>query len=451
MTEIWLLLISILLILICGAFVAAEFALLAVNRSTVEKLANGGDSNAKGIFRALKTLSTQLSGVQLGITLTSLTIGYLAEPAIATLIAPGLRSIGLAEAPAHSLAIVLGISLATAATMIYGELVPKYIALIKPLATARLLQAPMRTFTFVMLPLIRVLNGTANIVLRSRGVEPQEELSAARSADELLSLVRRSADKGTLTRPTALMLERSLNFRELTAIDIMTPRVRMKAISASSTIDHLQELSAQTGHSRFPVYRETLDNIVGIVRVKHALRVNEMDRTSTTVESIMVEPTFVPSTIELSSLLNVLKQDSRHIAIVVDEFGGVDGVVTIEDLLEELVGELYDEHDGIRTGQYKRITASTWHISGLLRPDEISHELGITLPEEENVETVAGLFMHEEEEVPKVGDTTTLEGVNRTGDPVYVRLVVLKMEGRRIDQLKMSVRKRPSTAKDDES
>lgn len=450
MTELWLLLISIILIAICGAFVAAEFALLAVNRSTVEKLANSGDASAAGIFRALKTLSTQLSGVQLGITLTSLSIGYLAEPAIAKLIAPVLRTMGLAEAPAHSVAILLGISLATAATMIYGELVPKYIALIKPLATARLLQAPMRAFTFAMLPLIRILNGSANIVLRSRGVEPQEELSAARSADELLSLVRRSADKGTLTRTTALMLERSLNFRELTAIDIMTPRVRMKAINAHDSITRLQELSAQTGHSRFPVYRDTLDNVVGIVRVKHALRINEAERPTTTVEMIMVEPTFVPSSIELSSLLNVLKDESRHIAIVVDEFGGVDGVVTIEDLLEELVGELYDEHDSTRTGQYKRITTNTWHISGLLRPDEISQEIGITLPEEEDVETVGGLFMHEEEEVPEVGDTTTLEGVNRSGELVYVRLVVLKMEGRRIDQLKMSVRKRPTLARDDE-
>lgn len=451
MTELWLLVISILLILICGAFVAAEFALLAVNRSTVEKLAANGDTTAAGILRALRSLSTQLSGVQLGITLTSLTIGYLAEPAIASLIAPGLRVVGLADAPAHSIAIVLGIATATAATMIYGELVPKYIALIKPLATARLLQAPMRGFTFAMLPLIRLLNGTANYILRSRGVTPQEELSAARSADELLSLVRRSADKGTLTRTTALMLEKSLNFRELTAIDIMTPRVRMKAINANESITRMQELATQTGHSRFPVYHDALDNLVGIVRVKHALRINEVDRSTTTVESIMVPATFVPSSIELGTLLNVLKEDSRHIAIVVDEFGGVDGVVTIEDLLEELVGELYDEHDGSRIGQYTRITSNTWHISGLLRPDEISQELGITLPEEEDVETVGGLFMHKEEEVPEVGDTTTLEGINHNGDPVYVRLTVLKMEGRRIDELKMSVRKRPATAKDDES
>lgn len=445
MTELWLVLLSMSLIAICGAFVAVEFALLTVNRTMVEKKAQSGDKVASGILLALKSLSTQLSGVQLGITITNLLVGFLAEPAIARLIAPQLTLLGCNEITARGIAVVIGITLATMVTMIYGELVPKYIAILKPMEVARRLQAPMRVFTYLALPLIKVLNGAANFILRSRGVKPQEELAVARSADELLSLVRRSADKGTLAQSTAQMLERSLTFRELTAVDVMTPRVHMHMLSEDASINDLLKLSSKTGHSRFPVYAKSHDDVVGIVRIKYALRVPIAKRSSATVKEIMAEANFVPSTIELSSLIEVLREENRHIVIVVDEFGGVDGVVTIEDLLEELVGEVYDEFDQHRRKQYQQLTANSWVVSGLLRPDEISHEIGVVVADEEEVDTIAGLYMLQEKEVPEVGDSTTLDGVNKNGDAIYVRMTVMKMDGQRIDQLKLAIRKRPVT------
>ena len=450
MTELWILVISLVLIVLCGAFVAAEFALLAVNRSAVERMAASGDSGARGILAALRTLSTQLSGIQLGITIASLTIGYLAEPAISALVDPLLLHLGVPESAAYGVSAVAGIALATAATMVYGELVPKYIALVSPMATARALQRPMRFFTRTMMPLIWLLNGAANYVLKLRGVKPQEELSAARSADELLALVRRSAEKGTLTHATAVMLERSLNFRELTALDIMTPRIRLTAVEAGTHITKLIKLSEDTGLSRFPVYEGNTDNIVGIARIKHAIKIPQERWGTTAVRDIMTAATFVPSTIELGHLLETLKQDNRHIAIVDDEFGGVDGVVTIEDLLEELVGEVYDEHDHSNRSHIKKLSRGKWDISGLLRPDEISAALGVSLPEEGEVETIAGVFMHEIEKMPRVGDIVRMRGIDRAGRDVNVRLTVMKMDKRRIDRIEMSVRKVRVAAQENE-
>jgi CBS domain containing-hemolysin-like protein len=223
MIEIVLLITSVLLILACGVFVAAEFSLIAVNRTTVERLAARGDGGAKGVLKALTTLSTQLSSAQVGITITNLLIGFLAEPAISALIRPWLQALAIPEAVVTTLAVLIGLLLATALTMVFGELVPKNLAIAKPVATAKRVQRPLLFFTSVMRWPIRVLNGSANAFLRKVGIEPQEELASARSADELISLVRRSAEKGTIPRETAIMLERSLNFGDLTALDVMTP------------------------------------------------------------------------------------------------------------------------------------------------------------------------------------------------------------------------------------
>ncbi|MFZ1258377.1 MAG: hemolysin family protein [Candidatus Saccharimonas sp.] len=439
--EVVSLFVSLGLVLLCGAFVAAEFALLTVNRVAVERLALQGDKGAAGILQALQSLSTQLSSVQLGITVTNLSIGFLAEPAISTLLDPLLNQVGIPQQASHMIAVVVGITLATAITMVYGELVPKYIAIISPLKIARWLHRPLLLFTATALPLIRGLNGLANYLLKLRGITPQEELSAARSADELLSIVRRSADKGTLNHDTAILMERAFNFREQTALDIMTPRVHMIAVKKDEPITALATLSKKTGMSRFPVYSGALDNVIGIARVKHALQIEDSQWAHTPVSKIMTPAAFVPSSIELGPLLAMLKKDSQHICVVVDEFGGVDGVVTLEDLLEELVGEMYDEHDPSQDARIVAKSQGVWRVSGLLRPDEISQELGLALPDEDEVETLGGLFMHEFEKVPQVGDTVSIQGVNKTGAVVVVQLVVEVMDGRRVDELEMSVRR----------
>ncbi len=436
MTELVLLAISIVLILGCGLFVAAEFALIAVNRTTVERSAARGDSQATSVLRALTTLSTQLSSAQVGITITNLVIGFLAEPAIARLISGPLTAVGIPESNVHGVALALGLALATIATMVFGELIPKNLAIARPLATSKLVVGPLLLFTRIMRWPINFLNKSANFILRIFGTEPQEELASARSADELLSLVRRSAEKGTLAKETALMLERSLNFGDQTALDVMTPRVRVKAVPIDATISQLLQLARESGFSRFPVYGNNFDDVVGIAHIKHALRVPRSQRANTKVRQIMRQPVLLPSTIELEPLLSALRKGSLQIAVVIDEFGGTDGIVTMEDVLEELVGAVHDEHDRSAPFTHKRSDGS-WLISGLLRPDEIGEELGIFLPEEHEVETVGGLIVHELERIPKVGDTAVLQAVNRSGDIIHASLRVERMDGNRIDRVRL--------------
>lgn len=438
MTELVLILVTVALILGCGVFVAAEFALLAVNRQTVERLASKDDKAARGVLSALRSLSTQLSSAQVGITITNLAIGFLAEPVIAQLLSPAILAIGLPEASVPGIAIASGLVIATALTMVFGELVPKNLAIARPLGTARFVQGPLLFFTAVMRWPIKALNGSANWILHRFGVEPKEELASARSADELLSLVRRSAAKGTLAQDTATMLERSLGFTDLTALDVMTPRVRVKAVQADTPISEALALAASSGFSRYPIYGKNFDDIIGVMHVKHAFAIPREQRGNIPVARVMRPAVLVPSSIELMKLLETLRERGLQLAVVIDEFGGMDGIVTMEDVLEELVGDVRDEHDQSRGAHIRPRGDDNWIVSGLLRPDEIADELGIFLAEEDEVETLGGLFMHEFSAVPHTGDHVVLPAVDRDGTSLAITLKVERMDSNRIDRLLLS-------------
>lgn len=440
MTVLIFLALSIILIVVCGLFVAAEFSLIAVNKAAVDRLVIKGDRGAIGIKRALSTLSTQLSGAQVGITITNLAIGFLAEPAIARLIRVPLEVIGLSGDIVSVISIVTGIAIATAVTMIFGELVPKNLAITNPLGTAKFVQKPIRIFSRALKYPIKLLNGISNLILKQFGVKPLENLASARSADELLSLVRRSAKKGTLPKDTALMLERSLNFGDLTAVEVMTPRIRMQAISADASISKLLNVAKSTGLSRFPVFGKNLDDIVGVIHIKHAVSIPKPDREKTLVNQIMQSPVFVPSNIQLEALLEALRKGGLQLAIVIDEFGGTDGIVTIEDLFEELVGDVRDEYDRTQT-IVRKCADGSWTFSGLLRPDEISEEIGIFLPEEEDSDTIAGLIIYYLERMPRVGDIIRSNAIGRDGSKLIVALRVERMDSHRVDSVRMSVEK----------
>lgn len=438
MTEFLLILIALILVAACGIFVMAEFAFITVNRSAVERMTAKGDRHAEGIGQALRTLSTQLSGAQVGITVTNLAIGFLAEPTVAKIVSPLLRLLEVPEAAVTPAAVTIGFVAATVVTMVGGELIPKNLAIAKPMAAARIVEAPVRLFSKLMKYPILALNTSANFLVRQMGVEPQEELASARSADELSSLVRRSAEKGTLPKETALMLERTLAFGELTAIDIMTPRVQMRSLPADAPVADVLALARTTGLSRFPVTRKSADDIVGIVHIKHAVGVPKEQRGQVPVERVMQPPIAVPSSIQLDPLLEQLRKGGLQMAVVVDEFGGTDGVVTIEDLLEELVGEVRDEHDPMASDIRKRARGG-WLLSGLLRPDEIGEELGIFLPDEQEFETIGGLISDRLERIPAVGDRADIEAVDRAGKSLVAHLTVERMAGRRVDRILMEV------------
>ena len=321
--------------------------------------------------------------------------------------------------------------------MIFGELVPKNLAIARPMATARATQSFQRGFTAANKLPIRLLNGSANAIVRRLGVEPQEELRSARSSTELASLIQRSADQGTLDHETADLMERSVEFGTRTAGEIMTPRVRTTSVEAGDRAAAIIELARQSGHSRFPVL-DAEDNVVGTVHVKHAVALSVPERSTTRIKHIMVKHIVVPDTMRLDPLLALLRQDGFQMAVVLDEYGGHAGIVTLEDVIEEIVGDIADEHDRLGARARQRRDGS-WLLSGLLRPDEVEDLTGIELPEDEAYDTVAGLVVQTLGRIPESGDVAEVAVPDRsdTEEPRerLATLTVLHMDGLRVDRL----------------
>jgi CBS domain containing-hemolysin-like protein len=438
----WLLLaISVGLVLACGVFGAAEYSFVAIDRSAVEKAASEGDRQAEGVRMALRSLSTQLSGAQIGVTLTNLAIGFLAEPAIAQLLETPLKAVGVPEGAVPGISVTLGLILATIATMLFGELVPKKLGIAIPFPVARRTQVFIRGFTTVMYFPIKVLNGSANALVRALGVEPQEELRSARSSDELASLAGRTASQGTLDSETAHLVQRSIAFGPRSAGEIMTPRVRMACVDATDPVSEVIELSISTGFSKFPVIRGTSDNVVGSVHVKQAVAVPRSERQHTLIREVMVQATVVPESLRLDPLLSLLKREGFQMAIVSDEYGGTAGVVTLEDVVEEIVGDIADEHDRYGSRLRQRPDGS-WIVSGLLRPDEVAEATGLHLPEDEAYDTVAGLLVRELGRIPVRGDRVLVPlplviPEDDDEEPVqeHALMQVERMDGLRVDRI----------------
>jgi CBS domain containing-hemolysin-like protein len=424
-TEWFLLGVSLLLIAACGVFVAGEFALLTADRPTVERAAAAGDRQAAGVLIAFRTLSTQLSGVQVAITLTNLAIGFLAEPAIAGLLRSPLESLGVRGGAVEAAAVTIALVASTVLTMVFGELVPKNLAIAMPVAVARAVQGPVRLFTTVMRLPIRGLNRLAGAILAIFGLQAHEELASARSPDELVSLVRHSAKEGTLAPRTATLLLRSLTFGDKRAGDVLTARTQMVTVDAHASIADVLHLIAASGRSRLPVAgRGGLDDLVGIIELDQAVAVPHARRAGTPVHRVMGRVVEVPESSPLDDVLRALQAQRAQLAVVVDEYGGTAGLLTGEDLLEELVGEVDDEHDA--PAPSARRTADGWDVPGLMRPDEVAAATGHQLPMHGVYDTVGGLVMHLLGRIPSEGDAVAVEGSV---------LTVSRMDGRRIDRL----------------
>ncbi|GAA2004471.1 hemolysin family protein [Microbacterium ulmi] len=421
--------VGLLLVIGTGLFVASEFALVNLDRADLEARRDRGETRLGLTIAALKITSTHLSSAQLGITLTTLLTGYTMEPAISNLLGPVLAAWGVPRAAVSPIAVFVGVAVATILSMILGELVPKNFALALPRQTAKLVIPFQTAFTVVFRPAISVLNGSANGVLRALGIEPKEELSGARTAEELSSLVRRSASAGVLEEDTASLLDRSLTFSRLTAADVMTPRPSIHAVAAGDSANDVIQLARRTGHSRFPVYDDDMDDIVGVVHLKAAVGVPRDRRADVPAAALATEPLRVPEAVHLDTLISELRARGYQMAVVVDEYGGTAGVATLEDLVEEIVGEVLDEHDRRKAGIVRAGASVT--LPGDLRPDEVLDRTGIRVPEGDVYDTVGGFVMSVLERIPAVGDEVEIEdGMLR----------VQRMDGRRVDRISFTPR-----------
>ncbi|MFI1561474.1 hemolysin family protein [Streptomyces sp. NPDC020490] len=412
MTEVLLLLVAVLLSLACGAFVAAEFSLTTVERGELERAAERGERGAPGALKAVRNLTFQLSGAQLGITVTNLVVGMLAEPSIAALIAGPLEALGISRSAAGSVALVLGTALSTVFLMVVGELVPKNWAISSPLAVAKRVGNAQRWFSAAFRPFISHLNNMANRVVRRLGVEPTEELAAARGPQELAALARHSAREGALEADTAELFVRTLNLADLTAENVMTPRVQVVALDTQATCEDVANATRATGLSRFPVYRDSLDSVVGTAHIKDVLAVPAERRARVPVSELMREPLLVPETLTVDRLLDRLS-GRRTMAVVIDEYGGTAGVATLEDIVEEVVGEVRDEHDPHETPDLAPAGSddegrALYSADGSARVDQLAR-VGLKAPEGP-YETLAGLVATELGRIPAVGDRVEVTG-----------------------------------------
>lgn len=415
------------LIAVNGYFVAVEFAFVAARRSRFVEQADEGDRRSKRAIDVHKRLSFMLSGAQLGITVSTLVLGFIAEPALAAVIEPALEAVGVPASVTFGISLTLALVLVTMAQMVLGELAPKNLAIAKPEAVARALAPSTWLFMRVAGPLIRLFDGAANRLLRLVGVEAVEELHGAVSTQELDLIVDSSAESGHLTVLQAALLERAIDFGELEASDAMVPWNRVVTIEGAATAADLRDLMAST-HSRFPVIDDD-GQISGIVHAKDLLGVDRSAYDTTLVATLAHEILPVPEAAGLNVVLAELRSHATEMAIVIDEYGGPAGVVTLEDIIEELVGDIEDEYDPSAPGDHVETAPGVWSVAASSRPDEIERITGFDLPDGE-YDTAAGLVLERLERIPDAGDAFVVDGI---------RIEVLEVDGFAIERLELRV------------
>jgi CBS domain containing-hemolysin-like protein len=397
------LLLIVVLTAVTGYFVAQEFAYVAVDRAKLRQLADGGDAPARRALQVTGRLSFMLSGAQLGITVTALLVGFVAEPYLGVGLADLLDVAGVPKAVSLPLSVAVALLLATVVQMVLGELAPKNLAIARPVELARVLSSSTLVYLRVAGPVIRLFDAAATRLLRRFGVQPLKELPSGATSEELERIVAEAAAGGHLDAETSRLLSRGLEFRQRTAAQVMTPRVDVRTVRADEPATRVVEL-LDTGHSRFPVLGgDGVDDIVGVVGIGDVLRVSAEDRPGTPVTAVARPALLLPETLPLAGVLDRLRGEHRQLACVVDEFGAFAGVISLEDVAEELVGQILDEDDHAEPGAQQRQDGS-WLVPGRWRIDEVADATGLALPEGEHYDTVAGLVMARLGRVPRSGD-----------------------------------------------
>ena len=415
-----------------GYFVSQEFAYVAVDRSRLRTLAEDGDPAAARALKVTSRLSFVLSGAQVGITITALLAGYFAEPYLGAGLEELLGSAGVPQGVSVSVSVILALLLATIIQMVLGELAPKNLAIAKAEAIALRLARSTLLYLTIAGPLIRVFDSASNRILRRVGIEPVEELPQGATAQELDRIIVTSYEQGLLDEDTMRLLDRGLDFRGRTAEEAMVPRVDVITVHRDEPLTRVVEL-LDTGHSRFPVIADSVDEVLGVVAIGDVVELEPADRAHIAVGSLASPPVVVPETLPLPGVLERLRTARRQLAIVMDEYGGFAGIVSLEDIAEELVGEIRDEDDLPESGLVPGGDGS-WVVSARWRLDEVQAATGVALPEGDDYETLSGLVMARLGRIPTIGDELMVElrhRIDHDGRPVpaeFVRLTVQTIE-----------------------
>lgn len=443
MTTVLMVLAVLVLVLANAFFVAAEFALVAVRRSRIEELAERGDRMAQRVRKAQENLDRSISGTQLGITLASLGLGWIGEPALAGLIEGAFANLPdpASVIATHAVAVAVAFAVITFLHIVLGELVPKSAALLRPETVSRWVAGPLNLFNLLVSPLIFVLNGTAQVIVRAVGGGTITTSQLVHSPDEIEILLRHSRAEGVVEQDEEAMIHGVFELTHTVAREVMTPRLDIVGFPEDTELVEVLSTAAESGFSRFPVYRESIDDVAGVVLVKDLLKWvgKPVPEEKFHLGNVMRPPFFVPDTKPVDDLLAEFRRQKVHMAIVVDEFGGTDGVVTLEDLVEEIVGEIFDEHD-VAEVEIEMLDGGQVRVDGGADLEDLLDQFDVGIVEgADEYDTVAGYVIGRLGRIPSAGEHVELGNA---------RLEVIETQDQRVTRLELCL---PGTGLDKES
>ncbi|WP_329275223.1 hemolysin family protein [Streptomyces sp. NBC_01451] len=406
--EAWFGLLAVLVLTVgTGYFVAQEFAYVSVDRLALARAAEAGDRKAARALKVLERLSFMLSGAQLGITVTGLVVGFIAEPSVSALLKPVLTGIGTPDGAVGAVSVVLAFVLATVVQMVIGELAPKNLAIAVPEQLAKSLASSTLAYLKVVGPLVHIFDGAANKLLRKVGIEPVEELHHGATLEELGHLIGESHEQGQLPKGTAALLDHALEFSERTLDEVMVPRAEAVFVRKDTSLAEAVELIAKHGHSNYPVLGDHPDDVTGVLGVRELMALPADTFTDTTAAQAARRPLLLPDTLPLPDAVEQMRSQGDEFAVVLDEHGGVAGIVTYEDIAEELVGDIADESD--RITEIAVADGAGWLVDAGRRLDEVAEATGVELPQDDDYDTVAGLIVDRLGRFPTIGDRLTVD------------------------------------------
>jgi len=412
-----------LLVFMNAFFVATEFAMVKVRKSRIETLVVEGTSNAKYTLKVVKDLNSYLSACQLGITLASLGLGWIGEPAVADLLTPFFNLFHLQESVVYSISFILGFSIITGFHIVLGELVPKSLAIISSEQIAMYTALPLIIFFNITFPIMWAFNHSTSLVLKAFGVSLVDDHEIAHTDEEIKLLVEESYNHGLIDKTELTFIDNIFDFSEKTVKEIMIPRTDMDCIYVEDSFEEIVSFTINQQHTRYPVCKDNKDNVIGFIHIKDLYK-QKIQGNSQNIEDIIREIKFVPESLSISELLKVFKREKMQMAIIIDEYGGTFGLVTVQDILEEIVGEMQDEFD-MEGNEIIKTENGTYHVDGKVLIEDVIELLDIEI-EAENIDTIGGWIYSQLKSYPQVNDKIIYEDYE---------FIILKCDSKRISKV----------------